>query len=186
MFEAFPGAGRLDQRVDINSPLRRVGDGAFRHAFLADDAGQGTRIDAGDGRDVLLSEPGVEMVIGAPVRRRRDRIAEYRACRCLACSCRGFFVIVGIRADIADMRKGEEHDLSGIGRVCQDFLIPCDRGVEAKFTHGDSRGAGTCSEENRSICQCYRTRRWCIVLIFIGHGRISSRPIDVIRISVTI
>ena len=53
---------------------------------------------------------------------------------------RGFVVIV-IGTDIANMRKGEGDDLSGVGRVGQDFLIPGHRGVEADLT--DRGGCGT-------------------------------------------
>jgi len=45
----------------------------------------------------------------------------------------GLFV-VEIRADIADVRIGETDDLPGITRVCENFLITGEAGVENDFT----------------------------------------------------
>ena len=43
--------------------------------------------------------------------------------------------IFGVRADIANMRKGEVDDLPGVRRVGHHFLITRHGGVEADFTN---------------------------------------------------
>ena len=52
----------------------------------------------------------------------------------------GFDVFL-IRADDADMGKGEGDDLPGVGRIGQDLLISRHRGVEADFAHRARLGA---------------------------------------------
>ena len=49
--------------------------------------------------------------------------------------------IVGVRADIADMREGEADHLPGEGRIGQHLLVPGHRGVEAHFADRLALGA---------------------------------------------
>ena len=39
-----------------------------------------------------------------------------------------------VRPNVADMREGERDDLTGVGRISQDFLIARHRGIEAHLT----------------------------------------------------
>ena len=66
----------------------------------------------------------------------------------------GGFIIVGVDADVADMREGEGDDLARIGRVGHDFLIAGHRGVEAQFRHGLAGGAKAHAVEQRAVGQC--------------------------------
>ena len=46
----------------------------------------------------------------------------------------GLYIFV-VRADIADMRKGEGDDLRGVGRIGEDFLIAGHGRVETDLAH---------------------------------------------------
>ena len=149
--EALPGTGPGDQRLGVDAAFGLVADRGFLHAAFADEAGQRARIDAGQADNPARREPGVEMAGRAPVRRCRNGFAEDRAARSPGAGRRGFFLVVGICPDISDMRKGEKHDLRGVGRVCQDLFIAGDAGIEAEFA--DIRACCTCAnaEENGAI-----------------------------------
>src|SRR3546814_5717853 len=63
------------------------------------------------------------------------------------------FDIIWVRADIADVRKGEIDDLSGIARVGHHFLIAGHRGVEAHLAHGCAFCAKAMSPQYRAVRQ---------------------------------
>ena len=46
---------------------------------------------------------------------------------------RADFVVGFVRAVVADLRIGQHHDLPGIGRIGEDFLVAGDRGIEDDF-----------------------------------------------------
>ena len=52
----------------------------------------------------------------------------------------GCFHVIGVRADIADVRKRESHDLRRVGRIGHDLLIAGHRGVETHLTHRRALG----------------------------------------------
>ena len=112
---------------DVELAVRRVGDDAVRRAAVADAAGEGAGVDAGDAGRAVRAQPGVEMLGGAPVRRLGDRAAHDQAAR----RRRDGLDVLGVGADIADMREGEGDDLPGIGGIGHDLLVAGHRGVEA-------------------------------------------------------
>src|SRR5262249_22220104 len=69
--------------------------------------------------------------------------------RCRSQTCR--LDVLGIGADIADMREGEGDDLPGIGRIGQDLLIAGHRRVEADLADRDARGARARSFDDRTV-----------------------------------
>ena len=59
--------------------------------------------------------------------------------------------------DIADMGKGEGDQLSGIGRIGQDFLISGHRGVEDQLSDHIAGGTNALAGENRAVGE-YQSR----------------------------
>ena len=53
------------------------------------------------------------------------------------------FYVLAIHAVVADLRRGHGDDLSAIGRIGEDFLVPRDRRVENDF-------AGPCARRSES------------------------------------
>ena len=65
----------------------------------------------------------------------------------------GGFMVIAIRADIADMGGGEGNNLSGVGGVGEDFLIAGHRRVEADFTRGTAGAADAVAGKHCPIGQ---------------------------------
>ena len=63
------------------------------------------------------------------------------------------FVIVGVRAVVADLRIGEDDDLAGIGGVREDFLIAGDGGIEDDFAGAFYGRTKTPALEDRAVFQ---------------------------------
>ena len=73
------------------------------------------------------AQPGVQVLRRAPVGRLGNVLLHHQAAR----GDRGGLDVLGVGADIADMREGEGDDLAGIGRVGQRLLVAGHAGVEA-------------------------------------------------------
>ena len=65
--------------------------------------------------------------------------------------------VLGIGAGVADMREGKHHDLPGIGRIGEDFLISGNRGVEANLARGLSNRANAEALNNQAVGQNNRS-----------------------------
>ena len=65
----------------------------------------------------------------------------------------GGFVVAFIRAVVADLRIGENHDLAGIGRIGEDFLIARDGGIENHLTRPLDGRTKTTALEDRAVFQ---------------------------------
>ena len=59
--------------------------------------------------------------------------------------------VLGVGADIADMREGEGDDLAGIGGIGKDLLVAGERGVEAHFRDRRSGGAEAAALDHRAV-----------------------------------
>ena len=136
-----------------------MGDDGIRHAVLADQHGQGARVDAGYADNAARAQPLVQVLAG-PVagglryRRMHNAAPDARGggeVRCLD--------VLGIGAGVADVREGKHHDLPGIGRVGEDFLISGNRGVEANLACGLSNRANAEALNNQAIGQ---NNRGCV------------------------
>ena len=150
---ARPFARLLFQRFNIELAIGRMGDDGIGHAFLANERGECACIEAAHADNIACLQPLVEMTRGAMIGRLGDRRLHDHAANARLGGHIHRLDIFLIRADIADMGKGEGNDLARIGWVGEDFLITCDGGVEADFA---DRMAG-CAEaealDHSSICK---------------------------------
>src|SRR3546814_17584433 len=80
------------------------------------------------------------------------------------------FDIIWVRADIADVRKGEIDDLAGRARVGHHFLIAGHRGVEAHLAHGCAFCAKAMSPKARAVRQNEHARSSIGRAFGIGNG----------------
>ena len=93
-------------------------------------ADQGARVDPGDDGHAGGGEKILRSFVRAPVARQGRELADdltfdERLER---------FVVSFVRAIIADLRVSQDHDLAGIGRIGEDFLISGNGGIEDDFT----------------------------------------------------
>jgi hypothetical protein len=65
---------------------------------------------------------------------------------------RSFFV-VGIRADISDVRVGEANNLSGVAWIGENFLISGEAGIENSFSAPAGFRTGGTSNKNSPVFQ---------------------------------
>ena len=80
------------------------------------------------------------------IRRVRNRRFQDNAARGWG---QGFDILI-VGPDVSDVGKGKGDDLTGIGGVSDDFLVPGQGGVEADFSDGGPGGADTVTPENPS------------------------------------
>ena len=66
--------------------------------------------------------------------------------------------VLGVDADVADVRIGQRDDLPGVGRIGQDLLVAGHRGVEHDLAGGVARRADRAAAEDRAVGQA-RGRR---------------------------
>ena len=118
-------------------------------ALVAQNARQPARVDVGDGDDA----PGLEVLrqglLGAPVAHGEREIAYHQASGPDAIG----FIVFRVHPGIADVWIGQGHDLLGIRRIGENFLIAGHGGVEHHFTHGFTRGANGDTPKEASIFQ---------------------------------
>ncbi|QTK80940.1 Thioesterase [Agrobacterium tumefaciens] len=129
--KAAPRLGFRFQRFDIEDTVRIMGDNGVRRTVFADPCRQGAGVDAAEADDAAGLQPGIQMLDGTEVRGVGDVSLEDDADSTTAGGGRQVFNVFLIGADISDMRKGEGDDLAEIGGVGQDFLVTCQRRVEA-------------------------------------------------------
>ena len=137
--QAGPGACLFQQCGDVELTSGRMRDHAVGRAGGTDTAGQRAGVDARQADAVVPRHPPGEVLHRAEVGRGRRVLADDHAQRVR----RVRLDIVGVRADIADMREGEGDDLAREGRVGHDLLIAGHRGVEAHLADGITLDAET-------------------------------------------
>src|SRR5271155_5319863 len=106
-------------------------------------ADQGSRVDAGDYGDAAGGQELLGGFVGAPVARQRGEFADGQAFDVRL----GRFAVRFIGSVVADLGVGEHHDLAGVGRVSEYFLIAGDSGIENDFAGTFDRRTKTVSLE---------------------------------------
>ena len=101
-------------------------DAAVLRAALAQDARQLARVDVGDADDVRLAQISRQILRAAPVRREARQIADDEPGGENAPRLR----VVGIDADVADVRIRQRDDLTRIRGIGEDLLVAGHRRVE--------------------------------------------------------
>ncbi len=128
-FQPRPRLRLCQERRYIERPRRRMRDHPVGRATTANPPRQRAGIDARQPDPPVLRHPRVEPLGRAEIAWPRHLLAHDDAHRVRVVRLE----IVGIRADIADMRKGEGDHLPGKARVGHDLLITRHRGVETHF-----------------------------------------------------
>ena len=59
--------------------------------------------------------------------------------------------VLGVDADVADVRIGERDDLPGVRGIGEDLLVAGHRGVEHDLADGHARGADRAAAEHRAV-----------------------------------
>ena len=91
---------------------------------------QRARVDSCNHRDAGRRQKVLRRLIRAPVARKRRELAHHQTFD----EWPSRFIVGLIGAVVADLRVGENHDLSGIRRIGEDFLVAGDGGIENDFT----------------------------------------------------
>ena len=151
--EARPGLGLRLQLVDVERRRGLMRDDAVGHALLADACGERARVDAGQRDDAARLQPLVEVLGGAVVGGLRDAGAQHAAAHARAHRQVGCLGVLGVGADVADMREGEGDDLAGVGGVGEDLLIAGDRRIEAHLAHRRAGGAQALPGDDGAVGQ---------------------------------
>ena len=139
------GAGEVDGRVVVGQA--GLGDHAPQAAVRAEVAGEGARVDAGDGRDVVAAQQRRELARVVEDRGRRvgdDEPAEPRPFR---------LVVVAQPAVVADQRVGHDDDLAGVRGIGGDLLVAGLRGVDDEVAARGDRGAEGDAREHRAVLE---------------------------------
>ena len=122
-------------------------DAAVLRAFLTQDSGQATGIDAGDGDGTVLFQVLIERLLVTPVAGNQRQIANDQASSPDA-------VGLGIfrrGAGIADVRVSQGNDLLGIGWIGKDFLIAGHGGVEHHLSDRLAIGPDGIAAKNAAV-----------------------------------
>ena len=116
-------------------------------AVRAQVAGEGARVDAGDGRDVVAAQQRRELARVVEDRGRRvgdDEPAEPRPFG---------LVVVAQPAVVADQRVGHDDDLAGVRGIGGDLLVAGLRGVDDEVAARGDRGAERDAREHRPVLE---------------------------------
>uniref|UniRef100_A0A0N4ZJF1 LigA n=1 Tax=Parastrongyloides trichosuri TaxID=131310 RepID=A0A0N4ZJF1_PARTI len=130
-----------------------MGDDRILRTALTDKRGEGAGVDASQGDDAARLHPGVQPARGAPVGRISRHVAQDDAARRTLGRLADLLDVFQVHADIADMRECESYDLTCIGRICQNFLIAGEGGVEDHLANGRAGRADADPRQDRSICE---------------------------------
>ncbi len=126
---------------------RRRVEAAVLRATLAEDPRESPGVEIGDANDPVGHEIRREVPLRAEVGHGARQIADHEARREQAPR----FDVVGIHADVADVRIRERDDLARIRRVGQDLLVARHRGVEYDLADRVPRSADRGAAEYRAV-----------------------------------
>ena len=121
------------QRRDIKHAVAIRYNDRVRHAVIADMGRQSAGIDATNTGNAACLQPPIEMPCRTPIGGGRDVRVNNNTAHTGGRRHIDRLDVFLVRADIPDMREGEGHNLPGIGRVGQNFLVARHGRVETDF-----------------------------------------------------
>ena len=124
-------------------------DDATLGAVIAQVADEAAGVDFGDDGNATFGKEVFGLILGAPIADdgrdfADDEAFDVRTAR---------FAVALIRAVVADLRVGENDDLACVGRVCEDFLVARDGGIENNFAGTLCGRTKTDPLEDRAVFQ---------------------------------
>jgi hypothetical protein len=114
----------------------------------------------GDGDDAARLQPLIERFRRAVVGGRRDARTQHSSPRARPRREVRRLRILDVRADIADVRKGEGDDLAGVGGIGQNLLIARHGRIEAHLADRGADRAEPAARDDRTISEHKTGRRW--------------------------
>ncbi len=137
-----------DRRVDIDiADRRRRIEATVLRTTLAQDPSELARVDVGDADDLVGGEIRAQ-ITGRPEARDEPRqIADHEP----GSVGPARLDVLGIHADVADVRVGERDDLPGVRRIGEDLLVARHRRVEHDFADGVAGGADRRAAKHRAV-----------------------------------
>ncbi len=146
------GGGRGGAQLGFGSRA----EGARDRTGPADVARQSPGVDAGQRRNAVPAQEGLEGLGGAPVRRLAGQVAHHDP---PAVRDAGL-VVGGVRAVVPDVGAGEGDHLARVGRVRDHLLVAAHGGVEHELARGHGqRGAGRLAAEDAAVRRHQQRRR---------------------------
>ena len=158
-FEAAPFGGLGLEGLPVEAAVGRVRDDGVERALLAQPRRQRPRVDACHGNDAACAKPLVEGGRRAVRGWRGRSVAEHRSHGAMPGVRRKILAVLAVRADIADMRKGEGDDLVLVGGVGKDLLIARHGRVEDELGHHLATRARSLSLDHGAVGQNEQRRR---------------------------
>ena len=144
-FHRRQAARPLDERL---RRARRAGrDHAAHHAARAQLARERTRVDVGNGDNMVGNQVVAQRAFGSPVARNRRLLADDES----GDLGHARLDVLWRDAVVADLGTGHRHDLSRVGGIGQHFLITGHARVEHDFAAGFAFGPGRDTLEPGSI-----------------------------------
>ncbi len=151
-----------------------VRDYRVGRARQADAAGQRAGVDPGEPDLEVALHPVVEAALGAEIARDRGVLAHDAADRAFDVG----FDVLGIGADVADVRESEGYDLPGVGGIGHHLLVAGHRGVEADFTDRTANVAEALAPYQSAVREDQNAGRplgLCRRVGGVGHGALQVR-----------
>ncbi|KFB69115.1 MAG: hypothetical protein CAPSK01_001306 [Candidatus Accumulibacter vicinus] len=125
-------------------------DAARLRALFPQQACQLARVDPGNRNHAVFLQIRGQCLLQTPIRCPNRQVTNHQPCGMVARR----FEVLGITANVADMRIGQGDDLATVRGIGQYFLIASHRRVEHDFTAGTASGADRQTAENRAVSQC--------------------------------
>lgn len=140
------GAGFADERFGVRAI---GGDDTAERAGLANMTHECARVQIPDDGNVVALEVSLSRFAGAPARGNLREIADDER---FDIGARRFLVL-GIGADVADVRIRQADNLAGIAGIGEDFLIAGEAGIKNNFSAAAATGAGRAAVKYSSVLE---------------------------------
>src|SRR5690606_9130875 len=124
--------------------------------------GEPAGVDIGNGHNIVALQEIVEILFITPVAGHQREVPNDQPSR----PDRIGLVVLGVSTGIADVRIGQRDDLSRVGRISENFLIPGHGCVENHRSTGNTLRSDGAASEYTAIFQCqYCSITQCYLLL---------------------